>query len=359
MILLLGKAIQERTVKKYLFTVKTATVLFRLPAKRPITHFYSMRRLPLSAYVPTIKGLLRNAVRREAVFPFYASFKLTSRCHFGCPFCNVKHNPSPDLPTEEIKAVLRNLSRSSVLLTSFEGGEPLLRDDIGELLAYARQCGFYLLFTTSVKKPFDYPLADYARFIDFLHVSIDEGHDNCSLFDDLPRLCALPLQVSVQTVVTADTVDRLDEKVRRCRECGANIVVIPAARMDNARDEFPDIDALERKLRELRIRYPDTIHTPAGYFNAYRKKRCSSATVIIAPTGRLYYPCHILGRTGPDLRTTDLMEWLTSREAAIGRKLMHACKRNCGWYQYYSIHSYTSPLSVFEALRPVFTKKRT
>ena len=36
-------------------------------------------------------------------------------------------------------------------MTSFEGGEPLLRDDIGELLAYARQCSFYLLFTTSEK----------------------------------------------------------------------------------------------------------------------------------------------------------------------------------------------------------------
>jgi MoaA/NifB/PqqE/SkfB family radical SAM enzyme len=317
-----------------------------------------MRLLPITAYLPTIKGLVRNAIGREAIYPFYASFKLTSRCHFGCPFCNVKKDPVQDMSTEDVKVILRNLSRSSVLLTSFEGGEPLLRPDIGELLAYARQCKFYLLFTTSVKNLADYPLEEYARNIDFLHVSIDEGHDNLELFGLLPRLCRLPLQVSVQTVVTKETIDSLDEKVRTCFESGANIVIIPAAHMDQTENTFPDIDALERKLRELRIRFPATIHTPQGYFNAYRKGRCSPATVIIAPDGQLYYPCHILGRKGADLRSTDLMQWLTTHDAAADRKLMRSCKRNCGWYQYYSIHSYTSVSSVLETLRPILMKKQ-
>jgi len=317
-----------------------------------------MRRLPLSAYLPSLKGVLCNALRREAVFPFYASFKLTSRCHFGCSFCNVRNNQYPDLPTEDVKTILRNLSRSSVLMVSFEGGEPLLRADIGELLAYARRCRFYLLLCTSEKNLARYPLAEYARHIDFLHVSIDEGHDNLELFDQLPWLCVLPVQVSVQTVVTADTIEKLDDKVQRCHDNGAGLVVIPAARMNGAENRFPDMTALERKVRELRIRFPDTIHTPMGYFDAYRRKKCSSATVVISPDGRLYYPCHILDRKGPDLRTTGLTQWLVSREAAIERKLMRACQRNCGWYQYYAINSYTSLRSVSEALKPALAKKK-
>lgn len=317
-----------------------------------------MRILPLTGYLPTIKGLIENAWKQEAVNPFYASFKITSRCHFGCQFCNVKQTPATDLPTEDIKAILRNLSRSSVLMTSFEGGEPLLRSDIGELLEYARhECSFYLLFTTSVRNLFDYPLSEYARFIDFLHISIDEGHDNLELFDALPQLVKLPLQVSVQTVVTVDTVEKLDAKVATCHALGANIVVIPAAHMDGTDDMAPDMGALERKLRELRIRFPDTIHTPMGYFDAWRMGRCSSATVIIAPDGRLYYPCHILNRKGPDLRTVRLAEWLKTAQAAEARRLMCGCDRNCGWYQYYSIHSYTSLASVRDALRPVLAGK--
>jgi MoaA/NifB/PqqE/SkfB family radical SAM enzyme len=315
--------------------------------------------LPLPAYVPTVRGLLQNAFKRERIFPFYASFKLTSRCHFGCPFCNVKKDHVPDLTTGDIKKILDNLSRSSVLMTSFEGGEPLLRQDIGELLRYARGCGFYLLFTTSCRDVLTYPLAEYARYIDFLHVSIDEGHGNLELFDALPQLAKLPSQLSVQTVVTQQTIDALEGKVERCHAAGANIVIIPAARMDNAEDHFPDMDRLERVVGSLRKKYPATIHTPAGYFDAYRRRKCSSASIIIAPDGRLYYPCHILGKKGPDLRTTDLRTWLSTREAVEMRAQMKRCQRNCGWYQYYAIDSYTSIGSVWDALKPMLRARKS
>jgi MoaA/NifB/PqqE/SkfB family radical SAM enzyme len=260
------------------------------------------------------------------------------------------------MSTDDVKKILDNLSRSPVLLTSFEGGEPLLRDDIEELLKYARQCAFYLLFTTSVKNLTSYPLEKYAPYIDFLHISIDEGHDNLGMFELLPELSKLPTHISVQTVVTQDTLDNLEYKVHQCYTSGTNIVIIPAARMDNAKDCFPDISVLEQKLKMLRKQYPATIHTPSGYFDAYRNQKCSSGSVIIAPDGSLYYPCHILGHKGADLRTTDLSTWLVSCEAKRLRAMMKSCERNCGWYQYYSIDSYTSISTVWDALYPLISK---
>lgn len=317
-----------------------------------------MRILPLNYYFPTIKGLFNNLIKQKSIYPFYASFKLTTRCHFGCRFCNIKKDPVKDLSTEDIKEILKNLSRSSILMTSFEGGEPLLRQDIAELLAFARSCKFYLLFTTSARNILSYPIKEYARYIDFLHVSIDEGHDNLEMFDVLPSLASLPCQLSVQTVVTRDTIDALDKKVQICYQKGANIVIIPATHMDRTEDCFPDLEILERKLIYLRKQYPHTIHTPQGYFKAFRNQKCSSGSVIIAADGHLYYPCHILGRKGPDLRDTDLMSWLGSSEAEEGRQLMKSCQRNCGWYQYYSIDSYTSVSSVVDTLLPVLVKKK-
>ena len=179
-------------------------------------------------------------------------------------------------------------------MTSFEGGEPLLRQDIAELLYFARSCKFYLLFTTSAKNILSYPIKEYARYIDFLHVSIDEGHDNMEMFDILPSLASLPCQLSVQTVVTRDTIDALDKKVQICYQKGANIVVIPATHMDNAEDCFPDLEVLERKLLYLRKRYQYDPYA-SGYFKAFRNHKCSSGSVIIAVDGHLYYPCHILG----------------------------------------------------------------
>lgn len=315
-----------------------------------------MRILPFKYYIPTVKGLWKNLLNKEAIYPFYASFKITSRCHFRCVFCNMKKDMSENLSTDDIKKILDNLSRSPVLLTSFEGGEPLLREDIGDLLQYAKKCKFYLLFTTSIRNISDYPLKEYARYIDFLHVSIDEGHENLEMFDLLPELIKLQTQVSVQVVVTKDTVDSLDDKVHRCYRSGANIVIIPATPMNGAEHCFPDIDKLEKKVRYLREKYPKTIHTPRGYFRAYKKQSCSSASIVIAPDGRLYYPCHILEVKGPNLQEIDLTSWLNSEEAYSGRQKMKKCKKNCGWYQYYSIESYISLKSIFSAIVPIVGK---
>lgn len=313
-----------------------------------------IRVLPLSHYLPTIKGISNNIFNSSVVYPFYASLKITARCGYNCPFCNMKKHHTPDLSTEDIKKILDNLSRSSILMTSFEGGEPFLRQDIKELLHYARKCKFYLLFTTCAKNLMDLPLHEYAPYIDFFHISIDEGHQNLEMFDLLPKLTKLPTKVSVQTVVTHDSIDALESKIIQCYRAGATMVIIPAAPMDGAKDCFPDITILEKKVMYLYKKYPNTIHTPSGYFDAYKAKKCSAASIIIAPDGHLYYPCHILEQKGPDLRNTDLTTWLQSPQASSLRQTMKTCKRNCGWYQYYSIDSYISAKTVWKSLKPLF-----
>jgi MoaA/NifB/PqqE/SkfB family radical SAM enzyme len=316
-----------------------------------------MRILPVTYYFPTISGLIKNFISKEAVFPFYASFKITSRCHFSCPFCNMKKERTNDLSTDQIKKILDTLSNSSVLMTSFEGGEPLLRGDIFELLQYARKCKFYLLFTTSVPNLFDYPIYKYSHYIDFLHISIDEGHNNLSMFNLLPELVKLPVQISVQTVVTRDTVGELDWKVNKCWESGANIVIIPAAPMKNTVHCFPDITLLEKKIQKLRMKFPNTIHTPHGYFKSYRKNECSTASIIIASDGYLYYPCHILQEKTINLESNNLLKWLKSIEAYKYRKKMNSCSLHCGWYQYFSMNSYLSPYTFISSLRPLFKNR--
>ncbi|MDR0303705.1 MAG: radical SAM protein [Chitinispirillales bacterium] len=317
-----------------------------------------MRTLKPKAYFRTVGGIFKNFFAAESIFPFYASLKLTAKCNFGCPFCNIHTHSQEDLSTDEIIKILDNLSNSPVLMTSFEGGEPLLRRDVGELLEYARKkCDFYLLFTSSAKNILDYPMEKYCENIDFLHISIDEGHNNLEMFESLYELAKFKSELSVQIVVTEDTIEKLEEKVVKCRSAKANCVVIPAAEMDGAKKKsFPNIDKFEREIRRLKNKYPAVIHTPLGYFSAYKNAKCSSASVIIAPNGKLFYPCNILGDFGCDLTETDFKKWLVSSAAKFAREKMKNCKINCGWYQYYSIDSYLSLSTIGEALSPIFTK---
>ena len=319
-----------------------------------------MRILKPKAYLDAAAAVARNFFAGESIFPFYASLKLTAKCHFGCPFCNMHtHSQENELSTNEIIKILNNLSNSPVLMTSFEGGEPLLRADVGELLEYARKkCNFYLLFTSSAKNILDYPMQKYCENIDFLHISIDEGHNNLEMFEILGELGKFKSELSVQIVVTRDTLESLEEKVRKCFAAKANCVVIPASQMEGAKKKsFPDMDKFERKIRELKQKYPATIHTPLGYFSAYKKAKCSPASVIIAPNGKLFYPCNILGDFGCDLTKTSINEWLVCDEAKAAREKMKNCGINCGWYQYYSIDSYLSFSTIGEALSPVFVRK--
>src|SRR3989442_3217568 len=110
-----------------------------------------MRKLPKKRFLEVAGRILRNKMAKEAIYPFYCSFKLTRRCNFTCSFCNCWHvkNRWKDMPTEDVKAVLDNLPRSSVIVCSFECGNPLVRDDIGALLRYQYDKPWDLLFTTS------------------------------------------------------------------------------------------------------------------------------------------------------------------------------------------------------------------
>ena len=79
--------------------------------------------------------------------------ELTYRCPLKCVWCN---NPldfdsyaSKELSTEEWKRVLREGRELGALQLGFSGGEPMLRDDLEELVAEAEQLGYYTNLITS------------------------------------------------------------------------------------------------------------------------------------------------------------------------------------------------------------------
>ncbi len=76
----------------------------------------------------------------------WLTLELTYRCPLHCPWCS---NPldfdkfKNELSTEEWKKVLREGRAMGSLQLGFTGGEPMLRDDIEELVAYSDGLGYY------------------------------------------------------------------------------------------------------------------------------------------------------------------------------------------------------------------------
>jgi pyrroloquinoline quinone biosynthesis protein E len=84
--------------------------------------------------------------------PFGMLAELTYACPLHCPYCSNPlnlANYNDELDTEEWQRVLAEARALGVLQLHLSGGEPLQRRDLVEIVASARELGFYTNLITS------------------------------------------------------------------------------------------------------------------------------------------------------------------------------------------------------------------
>lgn len=86
--------------------------------------------------------LMHRSVRNFV--PIGVHFDITYRCNERCVHCYLDHEDHGELQTGEIKNILTQLAEAGVLMLTFSGGEIFLRDDLFELLEFARDLHFDL-----------------------------------------------------------------------------------------------------------------------------------------------------------------------------------------------------------------------
>ncbi len=103
--------------------------------------------------------------------PHHAQWLVTRKCNYQCRGCTVwKEQDQRELATDEIKKGLDILKKIGVIELVLSGGDPLLRDDIGEIINYASK-----LFVTTVydNGSMAAKKLDALRKVDFVAISID------------------------------------------------------------------------------------------------------------------------------------------------------------------------------------------
>jgi MoaA/NifB/PqqE/SkfB family radical SAM enzyme len=306
----------------------------------------------IGKYLKTAGYIAANAKNREAIYPFYASYKITHKCNFRCKFCNVWKEDTPDLDTEGAKKVIDNLANSSVMVLSIEGGDPLLREDIGEILEHVNKTDMQVFITTSERELEKYPIEKYAKYLDYLHISVDEGHRNLFMLDKLPTFVKWGIPITIQIVVTKDDIPTLEAKIKRCFECGAKAVVMPAVHLDNTMDYFPVPKEFSAEVLRLRKKYPNTIITPAAYLKKLETVACDASSIIIDSNGEVFYPCRTKAEKAMNLTEVSLLDFVRSEQAIRGRQAMKVCDRHCLWYQYFATQFYVHPMHMFSSAMP-------
>ena len=92
-------------------------------------------------------GLISRTVERH--LPWSVHVDLTYRCNERCIHCYLDHEDHGEMKTDEIKNVLEQLAQSGTLFLTLSGGEIFLRDDLFELLEFARSLHFDISLKTN------------------------------------------------------------------------------------------------------------------------------------------------------------------------------------------------------------------
>ncbi|MEW6556607.1 MAG: radical SAM protein [Elusimicrobiota bacterium] len=104
--------------------------------------------------------------------PLRVTHFITYRCNLKCRFCILPEN-LPELATDEIKNKMLMLKKMGTLAWGFSGGEPFLRNDLPELLRYAKnKCGFLTSVVTNGTLTEKISEVD-GKHLDFLMLSIE------------------------------------------------------------------------------------------------------------------------------------------------------------------------------------------
>ncbi|UCG92819.1 MAG: radical SAM protein [candidate division WOR-3 bacterium] len=108
-----------------------------------------------------VSGCLRENEKREAIsyyefngefnqYPVLSEIAVTYRCNLNCMFCYVGDKKYGELNTSDTKKILFKIcNEAQVPSVSFTGGEPLVRQDIRELVEYASSIGLWTNLITN------------------------------------------------------------------------------------------------------------------------------------------------------------------------------------------------------------------
>ncbi|HTW55124.1 MAG TPA: PTO1314 family radical SAM protein [Thermoplasmata archaeon] len=259
----------------------------------------------------SLKRSLRSLGGEKA--PVIAGHKLLYRCNLECqmfPFWRREDEPLLGL-ADEIR-IMDALARAGVSFLGFEGGEPLLRRDVGEILreAHAR---FHTSLVTNGWL-LEQRLSEIADHLDILFVSLDGIGATHDRLRGIPRSFERAVRgmrasrADVPTVIshtmTRENLDDTEKVVELAEQLEVGVTVQVAYDYRTAESLSPERARLRtaiERLRDLR-RSGAPLLESVDYFDAIlgswyegRPWRCKPwLTINIDPSGRIVLPCYVL-----------------------------------------------------------------
>jgi radical SAM family uncharacterized protein len=253
------------------------------------------------------RGFISNLF--DVKVPLFCGHKVTYNCNLRCKMCPFWKRPSQDSSLEQEKAILKQVYDSGACGIAFEGGEPLLRNDLVEILAFSRSLPLHTSLITNgtlLESRID-EIASYINGV--VYVSLDgleKTHDvirgvGGSFRKAVRGISAAKekVAVTINTTIMAENIDEIESMVRLAKELGTKISIAVAHEYCNVNASSPTTgktSKIAHRLIEMKHEgYP--IVNSIGYFKVMAKEKnwqCKPwAMVNIDPNGKVVLPCYV------------------------------------------------------------------
>ena len=241
--------------------------------------------------------------------PLLCGHKLTYNCNLRCKMCPFWKRPNRDSSTAREKEILRRIYDSGVFGIAFEGGEPLLRTDLAEILAFSRSLPLHTSLVTNGTL-LESRIEEIASYINgVVYVSLDgmeETHDAIRGVSGCFRKAVRGIMayrekvsVTINTTIMAENIHEIEDLVKLAKELDAKISVAVAHEYCNAKASAPashEIKDVAEKLVEMKKKgYP--LVNSISYFRVIAKEKnwtCKPWSLVnVGPEGKLVLPCYV------------------------------------------------------------------
>ena len=236
--------------------------------------------------------------RFRALHPFEVQAVLLNACNLKCEYCRCPEMKTALMTTAQWAQTVRDLARVGTLRIKFQGGEPTLRKDFGEITAEAKRAGLITAVVTNgtfiAKRP------ELVEHLDEVVVSLDalsrDNHDRYrghgshdAAMETLALSKARGCRVYINMVVHRDTLPELEPMLAFCESHGYRL----NAQAVMFGHEYQDSRAVSLRLTEEQER--DMYHQLAAWKRAgrplmfaassyERTARWSDFTVLATPS---------------------------------------------------------------------------
>lgn len=265
--------------------------------------------------------------------PLAVNLVLTYRCNLRCRYCAVWREPVAEMETQTVCRLVDEMAVAGTERLGLGGGEPMLRTDIGAIVAHAKSRGLTVnLVSNGLQIP---ARLDELAGLDFLAISLDgpqQVHDHArgkgsfaTAVEAIRAARDAGIEVWTTTVLTRLNIGRIAETLDLASSLGVRASFLPvmeeglksrnAAALQPERGEF--VAAMDYLLRE-RSRSATPLALSKDLLRFYRDKwgreltacqtgawqggtlACQAGRLFcsIAPDGRLY-PCNYLQGARP------------------------------------------------------------